>query len=56
MPCAHSGCRCVETPVKKGALAFCSDRCASLHGTEKGGTHAGACPCGHAECRPSART
>jgi hypothetical protein len=46
MKCAHTPCRCRETPVRTAAGAFCSDTCASAGP----GGHEGHCPCGHDGC------
>src|SRR5436190_18146498 len=47
MACAHRGCKCVEAPVRRGELTYCSEVCASL---QSGGKHQATCPCGHKEC------
>jgi hypothetical protein len=47
MACAHRGCKCQETSVRRGTRLFCGERYADL---ETSGKHEARCPCGHREC------
>jgi hypothetical protein len=52
MACAHRGCKCPESNVKRGRKAFCSETCARIETT---GRHEPKCPCGHKECSAERR-